>query len=94
MLKEVEMLMEEEMLKEMRKLMTNLPLKIGEASASGNKEFFINGPKSNSTVQVFQGNLYHLYHLQDGNQHQEIPLIPLRFIFFFATIHDLKWYSV
>ena len=83
------MLKEEEMLKEeaMRKLMTNLPLKIGEASASGNKEFFINGPKSNSTVQVFQGNLYHLYHLQDGNHHQEIPrqsgpLIPLRFNFF------------
>ena len=83
------MLNEEEMLKEeaMRKLMTNLPLKIGEASASGNKEFFINGPKSNSTVQVFQGNLYHLYHLQDGNHHQEIPrqsgpLIPLRFNFF------------
>ena len=33
------------------------PLKTGETSASRHKEFLIDGPQSNCTVQVVQGNL-------------------------------------
>ena len=41
----------------MRKMMMNPPLKAGETSAPGNKEFLIHSPQSHRTVQVIQGNL-------------------------------------